>query len=70
MTAGVAGRVSALLRGYGYAPADIDASLTRRLLALMFLHRFSDPRRHVAIPGWEAMAKDIAGLEGLLWPLG
>jgi hygromycin-B 7''-O-kinase len=70
MTVGIPARLRALLRGYGYAKADIDEGLRRRLLALMFLHRFSDPRRHIAIEGWEAKVGSLAELGRLLWPVG
>lgn len=69
MSAGSARRVEALLRGYGYAKSDIDERLTRRLLALMFLHRFSDPRRHIAIEGWEDRIASLFEFERLLWPI-
>jgi hygromycin-B 7''-O-kinase len=70
MSVGVPGRVQALIRGFGYAKAEIDERLTRRLLALMFLHRFSDPRRHIAIEGWEERVGSLSELGRLLWPVG
>jgi hygromycin-B 7''-O-kinase len=70
MAAGRPGRVASLLRGFGYAPAEIDPKLTRRLLTLMFLHRASDPLRHICVPGWERTISSLAELERLVWPLG
>lgn len=69
MTAGRPGRVRNLLQGFGYAPAEIDPVLTRRLLTLTFLHRASDPMRKIAIPGWHDKAATLAELEHMLWPL-
>jgi hygromycin-B 7''-O-kinase len=69
MTAGMPRRVHRLLRGFGYRPADFDATLTRRLLILMLLHRASDPLRHICIEGWQNKADNLADLERLLWPI-
>lgn len=68
MTAGVPANVVALLRGYGYADADITPALRRRLMLLMLLHRFSDPVRHMQIEGWQKAA-DLEELERLIWPI-
>ncbi len=62
MTGGAPNRVWSLLAGFGYSPANIPHGLGRRLLALMFLHRASDPLRHVCIPGWEHRAKTLFDL--------
>ena len=43
MTAGMPRRVQSLFEGFGYSDADIDPALKRRLMALMLLHRASDP---------------------------
>jgi hygromycin-B 7''-O-kinase len=69
MTAGMPGRVRSLFQGFGYAPADITPSLTRRLMALLLLHRASDPNRHICIDGWQRKASDLFELERLLWPI-
>jgi hygromycin-B 7''-O-kinase len=45
MTAGVPRRVRSLFKGFGYSAADITPDLKRRLMALMLLHRASDPVR-------------------------
>ena len=69
MTAGVPRRVAALLRGYGYADADITPALRRRLMLLTLLHRFSDPVRHIQIENWQQTAANLCELERLLWPI-
>ena len=67
MTAGMPRRVQSLLVGFGYSAADIDATLKRRLMALMLLHRASDPVRHIRIDGQEK-ADDLFELQDLIWP--
>jgi hygromycin-B 7''-O-kinase len=68
MSAGRPGRVRCLLEGYGYAGADIDDRLKRRLLSLMLLHRASDPNRHICIPDWPSKAANLWELQQLIWP--
>ena len=68
LTAGLPRRVRSLFDGYGYARADITFALKRRLMALLLLHRFSDPLRHVYIEGWPDKAGDLIELQELLWP--
>jgi hygromycin-B 7''-O-kinase len=68
MTAGMPRRVRGLFEGYGYSSADINPALKHRLLALMLLHRASDPVRHLAIDGWQDKAGDLFELAELLWP--
>jgi len=68
MTAGRPRRVRSLFDGFGYARADIDFALKRRLMALMLLHRASDPVRHICIEGWQDKADDLVQLQELLWP--
>jgi hygromycin-B 7''-O-kinase len=69
MTAGMPRRVQRLLRGFGYSNADLTPALTRRLMALMLLHRASDPVSHICIEGWPQKAGNLAELERLLWPI-
>jgi hygromycin-B 7''-O-kinase len=69
MTAGMPRRVRSLLEGYGYSTADIGPDLRRRLMALMLLHRYSDPVRHICIEGWQEKAGDLFELAELLWPV-
>ncbi len=68
MTAGMPGRVRSLFRGFGYSSAACDFTLQRRLMALMLLHRFSDPVRHICIEDWQQKAGDLFQLQQLLWP--
>ena len=44
-------------------------TLKRRLMALLLLHRASDPIRHICIEGWQDKADDLLELEELLWPI-
>ncbi len=69
MTAGMPGRVRSLLGGFGYSRSDIDFTMKRRLMALMLLHRASDPVRHICIEGWQDRAGDLFELQELLWPV-
>jgi hygromycin-B 7''-O-kinase len=69
MTAGLPRRVDSLFRGFGYSKADIDSTLKRRLMALMLLHRASDPVRHICIEGWHQKPGDLFELQELLWPV-
>jgi hygromycin-B 7''-O-kinase len=48
--------------------ADINFALKRRLMALMLLHRHSDPVRHICIEGWPDKADSLIQLQELLWP--
>jgi len=68
MTAGMPGRVRSLLAGFGYSSAEFDLTAKRRLMALLLLHRFSDPVRHINIEGWQDQASDLLQLQELLWP--
>jgi hygromycin-B 7''-O-kinase len=69
MCDGVPGRVKSLLCGYGYSQADMNAALVRRLLALLLLHRASDPVRHIGIEGWQQRTNTLDELGSLLWPI-
>ena len=68
MTAGMKRRVRSLFEGFGYSDAEINPAMKRRLMALMLLHRFSDPIRHFRIEGWQEKAADLVELQELLWP--
>jgi len=68
MTAGRSGRVRGLLQGFGYRQEDMSPALGKRLLVLMFLHRASDPLKHICIPGWEYEARTLSELQQMLWP--
>jgi len=69
MTAGMPRRVRSLFWGFGYSAADITPDLKRRLMALMLLHRASDPVRSICIEGWQQKAADLHELQDLLWPI-
>jgi hygromycin-B 7''-O-kinase len=69
MTAGMPGRVRSLFEGFGYSRDDINPALKRRLMALMLLHRASDPIRHICIEGWQDRAGNLYELQELLWPV-
>ncbi len=69
MTAGMPKRVRSLFEGYGYPGADVCPVLQRRLLALLLLHRASDPVRHIAIEGWQDKTNSLSELAQLLWPI-
>jgi hygromycin-B 7''-O-kinase len=69
MTAGMPRRVQSLFDGFGYSRADINSTVKRRLMALLLLHRASDPNRHIAINGWQDKAGDLVELQELLWPV-
>ncbi len=68
MTAGIKRRVRSLFDGFGYSAADVTPDVKRRLMALMLLHRVSDPIRHFCIEDWQAKAADLFELQDLLWP--
>ena len=68
MAAGRPGRVRSLFEGFGYLRSDINFALKRRLMALMMLHRASDPIRHICIEGWQQQADDLVQLQELIWP--
>jgi hygromycin-B 7''-O-kinase len=61
-------RIRGLLQGFGYSKDDMSPALWRRLLALIFLHRASDPLKHINIPGWEHRMKTLSELQQMLWP--
>jgi len=69
MTSGMPRRVQSLFWGFGYSAADITPDLKRRLMALMLLHRASDPVRSICIEGWQQKAADLHELQDLLWPI-
>jgi len=55
--------------GFGYSSADVTPDVKRRLMALMLLHRASDPVRHICIEDWQAKAGDLFELQDLIWPV-
>ena len=69
MAAGNPRRLRSLFEGFGYAPADINPAMKRRLRALMLLHRASDPVRHICIEDWQGKAGNLSELQDLVWPV-
>jgi len=69
MTAGMPRRVRSLFEGFGYSSADVTPDVKRRLMALMLLHRASDPVRHICIEDWQARANGLFELQDLIWPV-
>jgi hygromycin-B 7''-O-kinase len=61
--------VAALLNGYGYRPEQQNRELRRRLFLLQILHRYSDFKAQMRVPGWERRARNLEDLEELIWPL-
>ena len=68
MTAGIPRRVRSLFEGFGYSDADINPAMKRRLMALMLLHRVSDPSGISASRAGSRKPADLVELQELLWP--
>ncbi|WGS21336.1 MULTISPECIES: phosphotransferase [unclassified Bradyrhizobium] len=68
MAAGHLRRVRSLFDGFGISREDVTFALKRRLMALMLLHRASDPVRHICIEGWPEKVGDLVQLLELIWP--
>jgi hygromycin-B 7''-O-kinase len=68
MAGGISRRVRSLFEGFGYSRADLNFELKRRLMALIFLHRASNPVRQFCIPDWQNRAGDLIQLQELIWP--
>src|SRR5690606_19270925 len=62
MAGGRPERVGALLEGYGYSGKKISALLTRRLMTLFLLHRYSDPLRQLRLDDWQEKAGTVCEL--------
>jgi len=62
--AGHAGRLQAFFGGYGARP---DAAARLALLRLMLLHRYSNLKAQLALPGWQ-QAPSFETLAALVWP--
>jgi hygromycin-B 7''-O-kinase len=69
MAQGMLGRVQSLFRGFGYSEASADPTLSRRLMALLLLHRHSNLTLQICIEDWEQKAANLYELERLLWPI-
>ncbi len=66
---GHAGLVAALLNGYGYSADQQNRDLRRRLLLLQILHRYSNFKAQLRIPGGLDRVKSMEELEELIWPM-
>lgn len=69
MAGGMPGRVRSLFRGFGYSETSADPTLSRRLMALLLLHRHSNLTLQICIENWEQKAANLYELERLLWPV-
>lgn len=58
--------LKSFFEGYGIHP---DKQLVRKLIALQLLHRFSNFKTQVKIPGWLEKVRSFKELEEFLWPL-
>ena len=65
LAAGDASRVDAFFDGYHGRP--FDRGRRDALLRLLLLHRYSNLKAQIAVPGWQA-APDFATLAALIWP--
>ena len=65
LAAGHAAHIDALFDGYQGRP--FDRGQREALLRLLLLHRYSNLRAQIAVPGWLA-APDFARLAALIWP--
>ena len=64
LASGHANRCRAFLNGYGVV---LDARQRLALLRLLLLHRYSNLKAQVALPGWQE-AESFEALAELLWP--
>lgn len=65
LAAGDAARVDAFFDGY-HGPT-FDRRQREALLRPILLHRYSNLRAQIAVPGWQA-APDFATLATMVWP--
>lgn len=66
---GRADLVAALLHGYGYTKDQQNRDLRRRLFLLQILHRYSDFKAQLKVPGWLDRVRSLEELEHVVWPL-
>ena len=55
------------LSAYGYSPEEMTPTLSRKLTALMLLHRYSRLNVQIRIEGWKNKVKTLDDLEKLVW---
>ncbi|WP_437852341.1 phosphotransferase family protein [Sorangium sp. So ce363] len=68
LSAGSADLQRAFLGAYGYPPADLGPALSRKLMALALLHRYSNLRFQLRLEGWESQVSSLPELEQTIWP--
>ncbi|WP_437965691.1 aminoglycoside 3'-phosphotransferase/choline kinase family protein [Sorangium sp. So ce260] len=68
LAAGDADLLRAFLGAYGYRLIDLSPTLSRKLMALALLHRYSNLRYQVRIEGWESQVSSLDELEQRIWP--
>lgn len=68
LSAGSADLQRAFLGACGYAPADLGPALSRKLMALALLHRYSNLRFQLRLEGWESQVSSLSELEQTIWP--
>jgi hygromycin-B 7''-O-kinase len=57
------------LIAYGYLPAELTATLSHQLTALMLLHRYSNLNVQIRIKNWKTKVNNLKELESLVWGL-
>ena len=66
MVQGQSARLEALFQGYGLDLGCVTG-IGKAMLALLFLHRYSNPNFQICIPHWRE-ANDLDALADLVWP--
>jgi len=69
MCGGIPGRVRSLFAGFGYGKDDLSAALSKRLMTLFLLHRYSNPSVQIRIDDWQQKAHTLHDLEKMIWPI-
>ncbi len=68
LAAGSADLQRAFLGACGYRITDLGPALSRKLMALALLHRYSNLRYQLRIQGWESQVSSLPELEQTIWP--
>lgn len=68
LAAGSADLQRAFLCSYGYPTTDLTPALSRKLMALSLLHRYSNLRFQLRMDGWESQVSSLTELEQRIWP--
>lgn len=59
--------LKAFLKAYGFSPHELNADLSRHLMALILLHKYSNLDIQVRITNWKDKVSSLKGLEDLVW---